>query len=354
MSIMKKIYAAATAVLISASTLPLNVFAEGSTEVLSENASEISADTEASTESATDTEYLDDLSDAADAPEASGPESAIGEYTVFEAIRIRRDLLAGGGKYTLEDYRNVAKFLVNKSVLSIKYFTLSYDTQGYDTSAYKDLSILESKKIPYKSEWGIVQAHLLRDGYVNSGWMSSYDGKVYNEGDTFEMPDCDVVMTPVWLKRSKISYTAGDYDDIIGNNTSYVMSAENAKYFIADSKRFSRKGYTITGWISSYDGKEYKPGDPFTVPAEDVTFEAVWSPATYDVNISANNGNKNDKITMSAVYNEEFVLPECEFTNEGKTFAGWKYNKVIYQPGESFIVPAMLTGSKIVVVATWQ
>lgn len=278
--------------------------------------------------------------------------SPIQEYSAFEAIRIRRDLLAEGSTYTAKNYSQVSKFLVNNSTLSIRYFTLSYDTQDCDLSNYEDPSVLDPTKVIYKSKTKIVVANLIRDGYVNSGW--EYDGKVYTAGEYFTMPACDVVMTPVWHKRCQINYYAGDYDDINGNTSAYVMSAENAQFFLADASRFSRSGYVITGWNCSYDGKQYRPGEAFIVPAEDVTFEAVWSPAEYTVSVSANNGNSADKYTTKATFGEEFVLPECEFEYEGKTFAGWKYNGTIYQPGESFTVPALISGQKIVIVATWS
>lgn len=279
-------------------------------------------------------------------------ETPISEYSVFEAIRIRRDLLAGGNIYTADDYKAVSKFLVNNSMANIRYFTLSYDTEGYDVSSYIDISVLDPKEVIYKSSTKIANANLLRDGYINSGW--TYDGKSYTGGERFTMPSCDVVLTPLWHKSCLISYYAGDYNDINGNKTFSVMSAEKAQFFLSNSSRFSRPGYTITGWISSYDQMEYKPGDSFYVPASDVNFEAIWSPAQYNVNISANNGNSADKFTLKATYTEDFVLPECEFEYEGKEFAGWKYNKTIYQPGESFPVPALLTGGKIVIVATWK
>ena len=131
--------------------------------------------------------------------------------------------------------------------------------------------------------------------------------------------------------------------------------AENAQITIAESSRFSRPGYTVSGWKCSYDDKEYKPGTQYVVPgADNIDFTAVWAPAQYNINISANNGNSADKVTVKAYYNDEFVLPECDFTYDGKVFAGWKYNGVIYQPGESFTVPALLSGEKIVIVATWK
>ena len=274
------------------------------------------------------------------------------EYSAFEAVKIRRSLMADDGAYSLKNYNHVAKFLVNNSVLSIRKFILSYDTEDCDLSSYLDPKVLDPQEVIYKSSVRVVVANLVKDGYVNTGW--EYDGKTYASGDLFKMPACDVVLKPVWCRRCKMLYTAGDYDDIKGNSSFYVMSSEGASYFLPDSSRFSRPGYVITGWLSEYDGKTYAPGAGITVPPADMNFEAIWSPAEYNVNISANNGNSADKLTMKARYTEDFVLPECEFTYEGKTFAGWKYNGSIYQPGESFPVPALTSGGKIVIVATWK
>lgn len=278
-------------------------------------------------------------------------ESAVSEYTVFEAIKIRRNLLEMTDVYTAKDYKTVSTYLVNNSALNIRYFNLSYNIGDADTSAYTDLSCFDPEVVMYKSHIKLATANLIKDGYVHTGW--NINGVVYKGGEYFKMPSCDVVIEPNWTKRCKVTYTAGDYDDITGNTTTYVMSSEGAQFFLAGSDRFSRKGYTISGWKSLDDGTEYAVMQALVIGNEDLSFEAIWSPATYNVNISANNGNSSDKIATTAKYMEEFVLPECEFVNEGKTFAGWKYNGTIYQPGESFTIPALISGGKIVIVATW-
>ncbi len=278
-------------------------------------------------------------------------ESPITEYNVFEAIRIRRNILNATDVYTAKDYKDLTNYLVNNSILSIRTFNVSYDLEDADTSAYTDLSVFDPTEIIYKSQFRLAPASLIKDGYVHSGW--EINGVIYKGNEYFKMPSCDIVIKPSWTKRCKISYTAGDYDDIAGNTSAYVMSSEGAQFFLAGSSRFSRKGYTVSGWKSLNDGLEYPINYAIVIGKEDLAFEAIWSPAEYNVNLSANNGNIADKITMPARYTEDFVLPECEFVNEGKTFAGWKYNGTIYQPGESFPVPALLSGGKIVVVATW-
>lgn len=289
----------------------------------------------------------------AEAEEGNEDITAVNEYSVFEAIKIRRSLINQDSIYTSGDYKDVSSYLINNSIKSIRYFTLSYDTEGADTSAYADPSVLDSDTVVYKSKIKVAAANLYKDGYIHYGWL--FDGQIYKMGDYIKIPDYDVVFTPVWYKRCQINYYAGDYDDINGNSSSYLMSAENSPITLADSSRFSRPGYTVSGWICSYDNKEYKPGSPYLVPgADNIDFSAVWSPAQYNINISANNGNSADKFTVKACYNENFILPACDFENSGKTFAGWKYNGTIYQPGESFTIPALVSGQKIVIVATWK
>ena len=43
---------------------------------------------------------------------------------------------------------------------------------------------------------------------------------------------------------------------------------------------FNRAGFLLTGWNTQKDGKgtSYKPGDPMTMGATDVTLYAQWSP----------------------------------------------------------------------------
>ncbi len=279
-------------------------------------------------------------------------ETNLTDYDVFEAIKVRRDYMNETEKYLFSDYNLIKLFLTNNHQLSIRYFTLGYDTMDCDLTYYEDPSVLDSTTVIYKSKIAVQTANLMRDGYIHMGW--EYDGVTYSSGDYFKMPACDVTFKPVWQKRCKVNYSAGDYEDITGNTSAYVISVEGVTVYLANAQRFSRAGYTITGWTCSDDGKVYQPGSGYVVPDTDVTFEAVWAPASYPITITANNGVSSDKYTTSGVYGEEFVLPECEFTKEGKTFAGWKYNGTIYQPGESFTVPALLSGEKLIVSATWS
>lgn len=345
MTLLKKISVIAFAAALSLSALTLAVTSDCP---VTTNVADALSLTEASFEASEDETDVPDTTAAQPATEPSN----IKEFTVYEVVRIRRDFIAGGGAYTIKDYKRLVDFIVGRSDESKRYFNVSYDVSDCDASMYKDPEVFEPVKYVHKKKIKLLPTHLLKDGFVHSGW--AFNGVNYDGGAAFIVPDCDAVLTPVWTKRCKMTYFAGDYDDIVGNATASVMTSENANYYLATADRFTRPGYAITGWISSYDGEFYYPGGSMKVPSADIVFEAVWEKASYDISMSANNGNSSDRIVLNAKFDEEFVFPECEFVYEGKTFAGWKYNGKIYQPGESFIVPALMPGKRIIIVATWE
>ena len=94
--------------------------------------------------------------------------SAVSDYSVFEAIKIRRSIINQDGVYTFSDYKDVSTYLVNNSLKNIRYFTLSYDTEGADTSAYADPSVLDADTVVYKSSVRVASANLYKDGYIHS------------------------------------------------------------------------------------------------------------------------------------------------------------------------------------------
>lgn len=274
------------------------------------------------------------------------------QYTVFELIAIRRSLINDDGQYTIDDYKAVRNFLLKKTKTIVKKVTVAFDTEGYDTSSYEDPEILDAAEYYCGLQMKIPQATLTREGCIHGGWM--YDGVVYQAGQYFTIPDCDVVFTPYWFINRSITYYAGDYDDIVGSRYSIVTGIEGTNFDLAAPSRFSRKGYTLIGWLCSYDGKVYATNSKYVVPASDVTFTAVWKAMSVEISIAANNGNFNDRYTEIGECGSEFIFPECEFENGDKTFAGWKCDGVIYQPGDTMIIPALTSGEKVVITATWK
>lgn len=367
MNFMKKLsVAAATVMTVSALSFTVSFDNTKKAAVVYADETEIvSTVIEDTPESAEDPADVTDTAETADTAVTTAPTkdepvvtttaaaSPIKEFNVVEAVRIKRDMMSGGGVYTLKDYQRLVNYVLGKSSESKRYFNVSFDLGDAVIGAEESEELFETSKYAYKSKVGFPAGNLLLlEGYIQSGWM--FEGAEYVKGKYAVMPDHDVVITPTWVRRCKITYNAGDYDDITSNKTTSVMTSEISTYYLLTADRFSRPGYVVTGWRDVSNNKVYSPGGVFKVPADDVTFEAVWEPAEYSVSISANNGNSADRTVVKVIYNEEFVFPECGYVYEGKTFAGWKYSGKIYQPGESIIVPALAPGDKITVIATWK
>lgn len=289
-------------------------------------------------------------------PDMSYSDYVTGEgITVFDLIRIKRSLAAKDGKYSADCYNFIHDYLLGITNGESKFkqkVAIVFDTEGYSLEGYSDPTMIDTKFIYVGSKLSMPFCGLTREGSSHNGW--DYEGETYKQGATFIVPDHNVTFTPHWFNYHKLTYLAGDYEGVLGSKMATVQVTEGTYFDLADKSRFSRKGYTIVGWECNLDGKIYGPYERYLIPETDVEFTAVWEPASVEISISANNGNALDKISTSAKTGEQFVLPECEFVNEGKTFAGWNYNGTVYQPDDSFEIPPLMKGSRIVIVATWN
>lgn len=277
------------------------------------------------------------------------------QMTVFDYVKSKRSILAEDGEYDLEGCKFIREFLLKRSdgkKFYEKKVAVSFDIQGLPTDNYADPGVIDTKIVYPGSTIKIPSHSLQMEGCSHGGWW--YDGKNYIVGETFEVPNENVVFTPYWFVYHTLTYSAGDYDDIVGQTTATVRVTEGTSFDLADSSRFSRLGYTLSGWECSLDGNIYGVNEKYIIPESDITFTAVWKPSLVTINISANNGNSKDKISDSAYTGDEYILPECSFTNNEKTFIGWKYKGNIYQAGESITIPALLKGEKVTITAQWE
>ncbi len=102
------------------------------------------------------------------------------------------------------------------------------------------------------------------------------------------------------------------------------------------------------------DGSIYSPNEKIKLPDDDITFTAIWAPASYNVTMFANNGKLLDKYDIKVTFGENFIIPECTFEKEGYEFSYWKYDGNKYLPGDSLTIPALLNGEKIIISAVWK
>ena len=150
-----------------------------------------------------------------------------------------------------------------------------------------------------------------------------------------------------------VTYKAGDYSDITGNSeVTFTGRLEGGVFDLPDPKRFSRLGHEITGWYCEHDGNIYKPYGQYKMPNQNVTFTAVWKASTYNISFTSNNSNR-DTIYVTGTVGEYISMPECIFTYNGYEFAGWTYGGEVYQSGESFLVPGVMSGLALSIKATW-
>lgn len=323
------------------------------TEVVSEISSEV---TDISTESTEETEAsTEEETEPTEEPEPNIPYIYNNQMSVFDIIAIKRSLMANDGNYNEFDYEYVRDSLIRRRSKNVKYaktVVIQYDKAGYSSDAYSDASVIDSKIGYVGDKISIPQHSLIKESASQGGWM--YDGKNYIQGEKFTIPDVDrVVFTPYWFIYHTITYYAGDYDDVVEYPSFSIKATEGLGIELADTTRFTRPGYKLIGWKCDYDGLSYGPLVRYTMPETDVVFTAIWEPTPITVSISANNGVSTDKIIDTVYANEQYVLPECTFTNGDKTFLGWRYNKIVYQPGDIITIPALLPGLSVIITAKW-
>ncbi len=153
-----------------------------------------------------------------------------------------------------------------------------------------------------------------------------------------------------------VKYTAGDVDNIIGSKTFTLVCAEGLPFQFANSSRFSRKGYKLVSWYIKNTNETVGLESTYVMPSYDLDVQAIWAPAVYTINFAGVGGTRADgskSYNMSVTYGTPITLPENSFTYEGHRFNGWSLNGDVYQPGETFNIPPLLTGEKLVFSALW-
>lgn len=192
------------------------------------------------------------------------------------------------------------------------------------------------------------------DGTVKYISRGLTDGeRVYPYGTRLVMPDHDITLYPILYRKINLTYFAGDVDRLNGNDTYSFEKTEGTSDELANAQRFSRSGFELVGWLSDYDGKQYKPTETVEMPGVDVVYTAVWKPIEYKVVFIPGNGGENIKIAGET--DTSIICPEPGVTVAGKYFAGWKSSEGdIYQPGDEYKIVGALPGMGISLKAVWE
>lgn len=186
--------------------------------------------------------------------------------------------------------------------------------------------------------------------YTQFGWK--YEGNEYSGQQYIVMPDHEITLTPNWKKMYCYTVTAGDVDRLNGAEKNEFSRAEGTSFETPEAGRFSRNGFTITGWLCDYDNVVYGPLKNFVMPSQDTTLTAVWEPIEYVVLFRAGTTSA-DNIKISAKTDTTIICPELNVTKKGYHFGGWEYEGEIYQPGDEFLIRGAMPGLGISPKAVW-
>lgn len=176
------------------------------------------------------------------------------------------------------------------------------------------------------------------EGLYFDGWYCAHKDMKFGAGASYEMPNCDVVLTAVWAERFTISF---EKNDGIGD----VPPAEmyNAGNEISLPAALTKAGYTFEGWLCSYDNDIYEAGAIYTVEGNAV-FTAVFNliaPAEYEIEFNLhdvfNDEVKTVKVKVSLNNGESLTIDNSNFSDY---VAG-------YKPSANFSKTFTVSGSGI-------
>lgn len=164
----------------------------------------------------------------------------------------------------------------------------------------------------------VIPADPEKEGYTFTGWSPEYPTI---------MPDTNVVV------EAQFEINSYNFTVIVDEDTTVTVYEYGAAVTAPEDP--VKVGHDFEKWSAEI---------PETMPAKDVTIEAVFSQNSFDFTVIAN----DDKTVTSYKYGEEVVAPE-DPSREGYTFAGWNAEIPTTMPDSNVTVEAQWTINQYVV-----
>ncbi len=250
----------------------------------------------------------------------TAPDYQPAEDETFSGWNVPANTVMGPGDITFD------------ATLTVNEYTLSYSYSVAPAGAELPASV---SGLFYEDTIELAEADEIA-GYTFNGWV--YEGATYAEGADFTMPNGNVTVVG--------SYTAISYDIDYDTGFSDVEVPDSAVKSATVGTEItlpvlSKDGYTFGGWKSG--NVSYAPGASFTMPADEVEFEAIWEklpeiPEEYNVSYSWTGDIPSD-VTLPAngTYAAGSTVTVADVpASAGYTFDGWYYNGKLT---ESFVMP---------------
>lgn len=222
------------------------------------------------------------------------------------------------------------EFLPNDAFIFNKshgiYFHAVYNINSYDIYYHFSDSNIVTITRNFNTTFEITPAIPTKTGYEFIGWYIEEEPDViYKGGDLYTLKDNDVHFYPSFTERYyQISYDVG-----LGTTT---LKPEQVKYnsefkIPNEIPTISLSLLEFDHWIDSYGNKNYKPGDSFIMPANDVVFTAIYGDISRTVTFDINGGIGSTPPSQTIPKGEIFKLNEGvdinSFARRGYSFLGW-------------------------------
>ena len=200
------------------------------------------------------------------------------------------------------------KDITYTAIWSTNKYTITFDTDGGTEIA----SITQS----YGTEV-TRPADPVKTGYTFMGWSEEVPAT---------MPATDMNIKAIWQINSyKVVFVVDGVE--VSNVTQEYGTV------ITAPKAPEKEGHTFVGW-----NPEFKEGT--TVPADNVTYTAMWTVNKYTITFDTDGGSEIAPITQD--YGTNITAPAAPL-KEGHTFTGWDKE-----------IPATMPAFDMAIKATWQ
>lgn len=173
---------------------------------------------------------------------------------------------------------------------SINSYTISFDSAGGSVVG------------PITQNFGtnvVAPSNPTKEGYTFNGWSQSVPSP---------MPANNTSLTAQWnINNYTITFDSagGSVVNPINQDFGTNVTAPNDP---------TRVGYLFSGWDQTI---------PSTIPSNNLTITAQWTPITYQVNFYGNDASEGSMNPVSALYDQSFNLTSNDFSKVGHTFLRW-------------------------------
>lgn len=258
------------------------------------------------------------------------------ENAVKEAEDIQVSELEYPGRQLWEQMKKIREAV--DQLISKEELALDFSAEGRTGGAVPERVYLregETYVIPSQTP--------VREGYRFQGW--SCGEVLYQAGETWTMPNTDVVLEARWAKIHTVTFGRSGGSGTLPESLEGIAGEQ----ITVPESQLRKTGYTFAGWN---DGTaDYQPGESYVIPDRDVVLTAVWKQnPTYTISFQGGGGTGILPADMINEANEMVIIPECTLVREGYRFTGWSLEGIIYQPGDFFRMP----NQDMLLTATWE